>query len=66
MPVIQVNAWAGMSLENKRKIVEGFTRILEELGIPREAITIIICEEPKENWASGGKLHSEEFANVES
>jgi len=52
-----------MSLENKKKIVEGITRVLEETGIPREAINIIICEEPKENWASGGTLHSERFAN---
>jgi 4-oxalocrotonate tautomerase len=53
-----------MTLENKKKIVEGITRVLEEVGIPREAITIIICEELKENWASGGKLHSERFANL--
>jgi 4-oxalocrotonate tautomerase len=64
LPVVQVNVWSGMSLENKKKIVEGFTRVLEEIGIPREAITIVICEEPKENWASGGKLHSEKFANL--
>jgi 4-oxalocrotonate tautomerase family enzyme len=53
-----------MGSEDKKKIVEGFTRVLEEIHIPREAVTIIICEEPKENWASGGKLHSERFANV--
>lgn len=64
MPVVQVNVWSGMSLENKKKIVEGFTRVLEEIHIPREAVTIIICEEPKENWASGGKFHSEKFANL--
>jgi 4-oxalocrotonate tautomerase len=63
LPVVQVNVWSGMSLENKKKMVEGITQVLEEIGIPREAVTIVICEEPKENWASGGKLHSERFAN---
>jgi 4-oxalocrotonate tautomerase len=63
LPVVHVNVWSGMSLENKKKVVEGVTRVLEEIGIPREAVTAIICEEPKENWASGGKLHSERFAN---
>jgi 4-oxalocrotonate tautomerase len=63
MPVVQLNVWSGITLENKKKVVEGFTRVLEEIGVPREAITVIICEEPKENWASGGKLHSEIFAN---
>jgi phenylpyruvate tautomerase PptA (4-oxalocrotonate tautomerase family) len=48
LPVVQVNVWSGMSLEDKKKIVEGFTRVLEELHIPRESATIIICEEPKE------------------
>ena len=63
VPVVQVNVWSGISLENKKKIVEGITKVLEEIGISSQAITIIISEEPKENWASGGKLHSETFAN---
>ena len=63
LPVVQVNVWSGLSLENKKHIVEGITKVMEEIGIPKEAVTIVICEEPKENWASGGKLHSERFAN---
>lgn len=62
MPVVQVSVWTGMSEENK-KVVEGMTRVLEELGIPREAVTIIIYEAPKTNWATGGQLHSEKYAN---
>ena len=52
-----------MSEENKKKLVEGITKIIETLRVPREAITIIIYEIPKTDWASGGKLHSETFAN---
>ena len=63
LPVVQVNVWSGISLENKKRMVEGITKVLEEIGIPPEAVTVVICEEPKENWASGGKLHSERFAN---
>jgi 4-oxalocrotonate tautomerase len=63
LPVVQVTVWAGMSEENKKKVVEGMTKVLEELGIPTEAITVILYEVPKSNWASGGKLHSEKFAN---
>ena len=54
MPVVQLTVWSGMSLENKKKVVEGVTRVLEEVGIPRDATTVIISEEPKENWATGG------------
>jgi len=63
LPVVQVSVWAGMSLENKKKVVEGVTRVFEELGVPREAVTVIIYEAAKTNWASGGQLHSEKFAN---
>ena len=59
MPVVQVSVWADMSEENKKKVVEGMTRVLEELGIPREAVTVIIYEAPKTNWATEGQLHSE-------
>jgi 4-oxalocrotonate tautomerase family enzyme len=58
-----VNVWSGLNLENKKHIVEGITKVMEEIGIPKEAVTVVICEEPKENWASGGKLHSEAFRN---
>ena len=61
MPVVQVSVWAGISEENKKKMVEGITKVIEELGVPREAITIIIEEISKTNWASGGRLHSEKF-----
>ena len=40
-------------------MVEGITKVFVDLGIPPQATTIIIFEEPKENWATGGKLHSE-------
>lgn len=63
MPVVQVSVWAGMSEENKRKVVEGITTVLEKIGIPREAVTVIIYEAPKSNWATGGQLHSEKYAN---
>jgi len=63
LPVVQICVWAGMTKENKKKVVEGMTRVLEEIGIPREAVTVIIHETPKTNWATGGQLHSEKFAD---
>jgi 4-oxalocrotonate tautomerase len=63
LPVVQVTVWAGMSKENKKRVVEGMTKVLEEMGVPREAVTIIIYEAPKTNWATGGQLHSERFTD---
>jgi 4-oxalocrotonate tautomerase len=59
MPVVQVSVWEGMTLENKKKVVAGITKVFEDMGVPKEATTIVIYEEPKTNWASGGQLHSE-------
>jgi 4-oxalocrotonate tautomerase len=63
LPVVQVSVWAGIGEENKKKIVEGITKVIEEIGVPREAVTVIIYEVPKTDWASGGQLHSEKFGN---
>jgi 4-oxalocrotonate tautomerase len=66
LPVVQVTVWTGISEENKKKIVEGITKTIEAIGVPREAITIIIYEVPKTDWASGGQMHSERFANIQA
>jgi 4-oxalocrotonate tautomerase len=57
--VVQVSVWAGMSKESKRRIVEGITKVFEGIGIPKEAVEIIIYETPKTNWATAGQLHSD-------
>jgi 4-oxalocrotonate tautomerase len=59
MPIVQVSVWAGMTPENKKKVVEGITQVFVEIGIPSQATTVMIVEIPRENWATGGKQHSE-------
>ena len=66
MPIVQVSVWEGMTLENKKKTVEGITKVFEDLGVPKEAVEIVIYEAPKTNWSTGGQLHSEKLANVPS
>ena len=66
MPIVQVSVWEGMSAENKKRIVVGITRVFEDLGIPKEAVEIVIYEAPKSNWATGGQLHSERHAQTRS
>ncbi len=36
------------------------------MGVPKEAVHIVIYEAPKSNWATGGKLHSEKHAQKTS
>ncbi len=60
MPVVTVEMWAGRTVEQKKKLVEGITLAMQNIGVPAEAVHIIIRDVPRHNWASGGKLASEE------
>lgn len=64
MPVVVVYMWSGVSKEAKERIVKGVTRVFEELGIPAQAVEVIIHEVPKENWGGGGVLASDKFKEV--
>ena len=66
MPIVQISLWKGITLENKKKVVEGVTEVFKDLGVPTEAVEIVIYEAPKSNWATGGQLHSERLANTPS
>jgi 4-oxalocrotonate tautomerase len=66
MPIVQVSVWEGMTPENKKKTVEGITKVLEDMGVPKEAVEAVIYEAPKGNWATGGQLHSERHARIPS
>ena len=60
MPVITVQMLSGRSAEQRRKIVEGITKVMvEEAGAPREGTTVIIQEVERDRWASAGRLLSE-------
>jgi 4-oxalocrotonate tautomerase len=38
--------------------------VFEELGIPPQAVEVIIQEVPKENWGIGGELADVKFRDV--
>jgi len=60
MPVVTVEWWAGRTVEQKKQLVEGITSVMVNMGIPEDVIHIIIKDVPKDNWATGGKLASEQ------
>ena len=59
MPVVIVEMWEGRTVEQKKQLVEGITSVIAKLGVSPEAVQIIIKDNPKHNWARGGKLASE-------
>ena len=59
MPLVTVNIWPGRDDSTKRRIAEGITKVFEKEGVPRDAVSVIMYEVPKNNWAEGGKLFSD-------
>lgn len=59
MPVVIVNMYAGRDREAKKRIAEGITRVFEAEKVPRDAVTVIMNDVPKDNWADAGKLASD-------
>jgi 4-oxalocrotonate tautomerase len=61
MPIVHVYMWSGVSRETKARIIKGITRVFEELGIPGQAVEVVIHEVPRENWGVEGGQASEKF-----
>ncbi|RUM50419.1 MAG: 4-oxalocrotonate tautomerase [Hydrogenothermus sp.] len=60
MPYVNVKVAGKLSKEQKQKIAEGITKVLEEVANkPPESTYIVIEEIDRENWAKGGKLLSD-------
>jgi 4-oxalocrotonate tautomerase len=59
MPVVIVEMWEGRTVEQKKQLAEDITSSFVKIGVPQEAVHIIMKDNPKHNWANGGKLASE-------
>jgi phenylpyruvate tautomerase PptA (4-oxalocrotonate tautomerase family) len=51
---ISIDAFAGRSLDAKRKLYKAIVANLELLGIPADHVKILLRELPRENWGIRG------------
>lgn len=65
MPVVQVNVWKGISQEKIEFIIENITQVFVDLGIPADAVSVIVYEVPKEHWGEGGDTCAVRFKDIE-
>ena len=62
MPILRVSLWTGRTKQQKAELAKALTDTMVDVAkVPAEAVTIQFEELPQENWATGGKLHSELF-----
>ena len=55
MPIVEVKIWKGVSEDAVNQIISGMTKVLVDLGIPEQAVDVIIQEVPKAHWGIEGK-----------
>lgn len=60
MPIVNIQILKGRTLEQKKSLTKAVTdAIVSTIGVKPEVVWIVIEEMEKENFATGGKLHSE-------
>jgi 4-oxalocrotonate tautomerase len=59
MPVVIVEMWEGRSLNQKRQLVKDITDSFVKIGVPANAVQVILKDNPKSCWAQEGQLCSD-------
>ena len=63
MPIVTVETWP-MEKEKKPEVIKKITEVFTGLGIPAQAVTVIIRENELENWGTKGEQHSVTFKDL--
>jgi 4-oxalocrotonate tautomerase family enzyme len=63
MPIVQIESWP-IEKEKKPVLIKKITDVFTEMGIPAQAVTVLIHETALDNWGSGGEQHSVKFKEV--
>jgi len=65
MPIVQVNVWKGFGEKKARILIKNITKVFVDLGIPEQAVEVIVNEIPKSHWGICGEPASEKFKNMD-
>jgi len=63
MPIVTIESWP-MEKEKKPEVIKKITSVFTEIGIPAQAVTVIIHETEMDNWGSAGEQHSVKFKDL--
>jgi 4-oxalocrotonate tautomerase len=65
MPIVHANVWEGFGEEKAKKVIQNITKVFADLGVPAQAVDVIVHEIPKSHWGIGGEPASEKFKEPE-
>lgn len=62
MPYVSIETFAGKSDAQKKRLIEEVTKaVTSSLGVPQEAVWIVIKDIPKSSWGEAGRPCSEVY-----
>lgn len=64
MPLVHVNVWEGFGEKKAKTVIQGITKVFSDLGIPSQAVQVIVHEIPKSHWGIAGEPSSEKFKDI--
>ena len=64
MPIVHVNVWEGFGKEKTKIVIKNITKVFVDLGIPAQAVEVIVHEIPRSHWGIGGEVASEKFKDM--
>jgi len=63
MPIVTIESWP-IDKEKKPEIIKKITNVFAEIGIPAQAVTVVIHETALDNWGTAGEQHSVKFKDL--
>ena len=63
IPIVNIETWP-LEKERKPVIIKKITEFFTEMGIPAQAVTVVIHETELDNWGSAGEQHSVKFKDL--
>ena len=65
MPIVRVDFWEGVGQEQVKTMIRGITDVMVGIGVPEQAVEVVIYEIPKTHWGVGGKPATEALKDVQ-
>ncbi len=63
MPIVNIETWP-IEEEKKSGLIEKITNVFVDMGIPAQAVTVLLHETKLENWGTAGEQHSVKFKDL--
>lgn len=59
MPIVTISVWEEFGKDRARQLIKGVTESFVEVGIPAQAVQVVIHEVPRSHWGDGGRVADE-------